>query len=98
MGDRVEEECVLCGSGAEKVYVDHRNAKYVICPVCTEYRITCRAEENIAGLPAAVRSGITKQAKNAPDGTFLHVRVPSAAHQPGVAQPSLDFEYVSRNP
>ena len=97
MGDRIEEECVLCGSVAEKVFVDHNNAKYVICPICTEYRVTCLAEKKMAGLPEKYRAGIVTQAQTAPDGTFLHIRVPSAAHQPGVATKSLDFEYVSRN-
>ncbi len=97
MSERMEEECTLCGSVAQKVYVDHNNAKYVICPTCTEYRITCRAEEKIEGLPEAYRAGVSRQAQSAPDGTFLHVRIPSVAHQPGVATPSLEFKYISRN-
>jgi len=97
MADRTEEECALFGAEAEKVYVDHRNAKYVICPTCTEYRITCRAETKMTQLPEAYRTSISRQAQSAPGGTYLHVRVPSVAHEAGVATKALEFEYITRD-
>jgi len=57
-----DQACPLCNSAAEFKFKDNEHWKHFVCPICTDYNLSVRAEERLQKLsPSALASQLKEQ-------------------------------------
>lgn len=86
-----EQDCPLCKSGAEYVWVDYENRKYFKCPTCGSFQISRRAEKELDEQSAQFVDYVATQALSTPaDHIFL---ILMSEHNTG----TINLSYVPKS-
>lgn len=93
----VMQSCPLCGMQAEFSFLDHKERKAFRCDRCVRFVVTVDAERRLSNAVAEFREGLSKQAREAPEGYVLVIEAPMQIDAEGLARPAVEHRYVKRS-
>lgn len=97
MAEIHDQDCPLCHQRAKYEDADHGNRKHFLCDRCIEFQISDGAERRLANSIPQWSAQLSELARTAPPDHVLVIALASGPKQDGVANPTLDHEYVVRS-